>query len=112
MLLRAAAILTADICLRFIPEILMQLDRADVEDPLIKILKSILHEWHFSGLLGKEILKAVEFGSAFENQCLLQTYVDRVIDKKQTQIAQQEKIKPHILASLGGYRDIFWKDFN
>jgi len=41
-------ILSVDICLRFLPDILTKLRMVDSEDKIIPILESFLIEWHYS----------------------------------------------------------------
>lgn len=108
----ASAMLTADICLRFLPDILDELEKIDVEDPLIPILKNVMRQWHYSGLLCDIDLAVPNFLEPFNDQCLLQLYVNRVIDQKNKTIGQMNWIKPHVESALGNYRDIFWKEFN
>lgn len=108
----AAAILSADLSLRYLPSILLQLEHIDVEDPLIPILKEVLKEWHYSGLLAKTDLGVPVFDEAFDDTCLLQLYVDRVIARKKKKIGQMDKIRPLVLSALGDYEKVFWKDFN
>jgi len=108
----ASAILTADLSLRFVPGILSYLEQIDVEDELIPILKKLLKEWHYSGLLSQVDLGTPEFSETYDHQCLLQLYVDRVIEQKQKKIGQLDKIKPHVLSVLGTFEKTFWKNFN
>jgi len=108
----AAAMLTADLSLRFLPGILTYLEQIDVEDELIPILQEILKKWHYSGLLSKVDLGIPEFNEAFDDQCLLQLYVDRIIEQKQKKIGQLEMVKSRVIGTLGNFEEIFWKDFN
>ena len=46
----SSAILSADLCLRFLPDTLRELKLIDSLDPLILILENILQAWHYSGI--------------------------------------------------------------
>jgi len=108
----AAAILTADLSLRFLPSLLHYLEKIDVDDELIPLLKQVLAEWHYSGLLGTIQLEESQLTPAYDNPCLLQLYVNRVIEQQQKEIGQMSKIKPLVMSALGNYQQLFWKDFN
>lgn len=45
-----SSFLSADLSLRFLSQIILTLQSADTEDPLIKILESILTQFHYSGI--------------------------------------------------------------
>jgi len=108
----SSAILTADLSLRYLPAILTYLEQISVEDPLIPLLKTTLESWHYSGLLSTYKLNTPEFHNAYDDPCLLQLYVDRVIRQKKKTIGQTDKLKPYVLSTLGNYDTLFWKDFN
>ena len=107
----AKSVLSADICLRFIPQIIDQLDLIDTEDPLKKILQDILHIWHYSGLEYTSLdSENLDFSVITSNPCLLQLYIDRVIKFKNKSVACHSTIIHHIKSSLGLYHQDFWKD--
>jgi len=107
-----SAITTADLSLRFIPSLLGYLEKINVEDELIPLLKEILKDWHYSGLLSNLNLEEPQFTTAYDDPCLLQLYVDRVIEQKQKKIGQLDQLKPLVMSALGNYEQLFWKDFN
>ncbi len=108
----ASTILTADLALRFMPSLLSYLKKIDVDDELIPLLDAVLKEWHYSGLLSNIELEESQFTTAYDNPCLLQLYVDRVIEQQQQKIGQMPKIKPLVMSAIGNYEQLFWKDFN
>lgn len=108
-----SAIITADLSLRFLPSLLEYLEKIEVEDELIPLLQDILKDWHYSGLLSKmEFEEEIQFTTAYDDPCLLQRYVDRVIEQKRKKVGQLEKLKPLVMSALGNYEQLFWKDFN
>lgn len=106
-----AAILTADLSLRYLPSILKYLEQIDIEDELIQILHKILTEWHYSGLLSDMKLEPANLESMMEDNCLKQLYVDRIIKHKRKKIGNKKEIKHLVLSALGNFKNEFWKDF-
>ncbi len=104
-----AAILSADRCLRYLPGILLQLEAIDVEDDLIPILKEVLCQWHYSGLLAGLPFDAVDLRTVLENECLAQLYVDRVIKTKNRAMAKRPELQGSVRAALGDYAEVYWK---
>jgi len=107
----AAAIITVDLSLRFLPSILKYLEQIDIEDELIILLKEILREWHYSGLLSNMNLEEVDLELTLSDTCLRKLYVDRIIENKRKKMGQKEELKPFVLSVLGNYQNEFWKDF-
>lgn len=105
------SILSADLCLRFLPQILADAKRIDPEDPLIPHLESILIQWHYSGIGIELDLENLNFDSIFGNPCLEQLYLDRVIEKKDRKRVQLPQLHEKIRATLGNYAEIFWNEF-
>lgn len=108
----AAAIITADLSFRYLSSILKYLEQIDIEDELIQILKNILTEWHYSGLLSDNDLEVDDLELIISNNCLKNLYVDRIIKHKRNKIAQRKEVKQLVLTALGNYKNEFWKDFN
>lgn len=107
-----STIVSADICLRYMPSILKQLEFIDIEDELIPILKKILTEWHFSGLRSDLDLENADLSKILKHECLRKLYINRIIETKRKKLGQREELKPLVLAALGDYSNEFWKDFN
>lgn len=108
----AGAILSADLCLRFIPDMLVQLMMIDREDELIPILEGIMAQWHYSAVKHKQDISGLNFDVVAGNQCLLQLYTDRIIAYKHIQLALHPAFKGSVQASLGIYGKEFWNNFN
>ena len=108
----AAAIITADLSLRYLPSILKYLEQIDIEDALIPILKKMLMEWEYSGLLSNMDFEIKNVTLILADNCLSKLYVNRIIENKKVKVGRQEKIKPFVLSALGNYKNEFWKDFN
>lgn len=103
--------LSADLCLRFLPNIIVQLKLIDSEDELIHILENILLEWHYSGINYPLEIDSLSFDLLFANNCLRQLYIDKIIAYKKLSLAMHAACKPLVTAQLGIFTQTFWNDF-
>ncbi|MES2514465.1 MAG: hypothetical protein V4580_09980 [Bacteroidota bacterium] len=107
----ASEIMSADLCLRFLPDILVHLKLIDPEDILIPILENFLNSWHYSGVTYPLKTTDMNFSAISANACLQQLYVNRIIQSKNTSLAKLPAFEKHIAAALGLYTTHFWNDF-
>ena len=106
-----SAILSVDLSLRFVPNIMKHLKLIDPEDSLIKILEKHLATWHYSAV-GYDLKDStLDFEVINNSPCLKQLYLDRVIEKKAQNLAKIPIINQGIKATLGMYSTVFWKEF-
>lgn len=106
----ASAILSADICLRFLPQIRNELKRIDSEDAILPILEHHLQQFHFSAVgfdLDKE---TIDVKQIFTDACLKQLYLDRIVSRKAYKLAEQPEINACLLANFGDYKKEFWNE--
>lgn len=108
-----AAILSADLSLRYVPFIITELEHIDMEDWLIKIIKLQAKEFQYATIgydmeipLEEDTLKKL-----FENDCFKTLYINRVIEKKAISLTEHTLIHEHITAHLGEHQSHFWKAF-
>ena len=73
-----SAIISADLCLRFLPDIIEQLVEIDNEDPLIEKLTDIGREWHYSMISICKSSDQLDFSFLETDRWLLQIYAERV----------------------------------
>lgn len=105
----ASNILSVDICLRFLPDILNKLKAVDSEDEIIPILEKFLVQWHYSAFNFTTEETNLNFDPIISDDCLRQLYCDRIIAHKDFKRARHEAIRPFVVGSLGDYEAIFWK---
>ncbi len=105
------AILSADLCLRFIPEILTQLKLIDAEDKLIEVLEKLLEKWHYSGISHEIPVENFDFNTILSDACVRQLYINRIIDYKNLKLATHPALQKHLIANLGIHGNEFWKAF-
>ncbi len=103
-------ILSVDLCLRFLPDILNKLKEIDPEDEIIPILESFLTQWHYSAINYPLEETKLDFKTVVSDRSIRQLYCDRIIAHKAFRRARHEAIEPYVIGSLGDYKDIFWKD--
>ncbi|MGG9962274.1 hypothetical protein [Ferruginibacter sp. SUN106] len=108
----ASAILSADLCLRFLPQVLKDTKNIDPDDALIVLAEGHLQQWHYSGIGYPAKTALINLNSVAENDCVLQLYTDRVIQKKDVQRAQLPLLHQKIKAAMGMYSSRFWKELN
>lgn len=108
----ASAILSADLTLRFLSDILLHLKLIDPEDAMIKVLERHLLTWHYSGISYSIAIETIEFNEFVFNDSLLQLYINRVIENKKLHLAHHPFLKNAVAANLGMFTQELWKDFN
>ena len=106
----AGAILSADLCLRFLPAMLNKLQLIDSEDPLIEVLESFLTTWHYSDVGRKLQPGATDLTPVENNACLMALYTGRIIQHKNTRLALNPVFKNSVVAAMGMFAPVFWND--
>ena len=107
----AGAMLSADLVLRFLPDVILQLKAVDPDDALIAVLETHLKTWHYSGIRYPLAIESLAFSALQTSPCLQQLYTDRVIHYKNISLAKHDAVKPFVQASLGLYAPHWWSDF-
>lgn len=105
-----SSILSADLSLRFLPQIMYALNDADTEDPVIKILKSILQQFHYSGIGYDLDLANINWEEELKDKTYQKLYLERIVDKKAYSLAEVPYIHQLLTAEFGMYKDVFWKE--
>jgi len=107
-----AAILSADLCLRCLPDVIEKAREINPDDPLIGLLEDLLPVWHYSGIGYFRLPGSAEFDFSpiLADDCLRLLYIDRVIERRVTALANLPELRPGILAVMGDHGDSFWKE--
>lgn len=103
-----AAMLSADLCLRFVPAIVHKAAAIDPNDPLVPLLVKHLETWHYSGLLLKQPPVNPDLETVTADACLQQLYVNRIIETRNNELAENTPLNNEVNAALGNHREIFW----
>ena len=103
-------ILSADICLRFLPAVLEKAKEISPEDELITVLEEHLRIWHFSGVGYRLEPATLSWDIVLSHACVKQLYIDRVVMRKARALAELPLLRPGVSATLGNWPDHFWKE--
>lgn len=95
------SILSADLCLRFLPVMLEQITLIDPEDALIPLLRQVLEKWHFSAALSGIITEPSDTESVLQHPTIRQLYCDRIIRSNFSELDKHPAFQSFITASLG-----------
>jgi hypothetical protein len=108
----ASAMLSADLSLRFLTDIIYQLKLIDPEDKLIESLETHLQTWHYSGVSYPLSVESLDFEIVTANPSLYQLYLNRVTAHKNVKLAKHPALIEGIRANLGMFAQTFWKELN
>jgi hypothetical protein len=104
----ASALLSADICLRFLPQIILEMKRLDADDLVIPILENHLVQFHYS-VIGYEIdIEKINFDILDANDSLKGLYLNRIVERKAVKFAVPDFIKKQLEIGFGDYKKVFW----
>lgn len=108
----AAAMLSADLCLRFLPHILQATANTDPDDPMICILQNLLHTWHYSGInASPQTVAEPDLRAVFSNTCFTQLYINRIITRRRSDLAKIPLLAPYVKSTLGIYENELWPGY-
>ena len=105
-----SAILSADLSLRFLPQLLDALQVADSTDPLVKMLENILQQFHYSGIGLDLNLEKINWEEELKNKTYRKLYLERIVEKKAYSLAEIPYINQLLIAEFGMYKDVFWRE--
>ncbi|UTA66945.1 hypothetical protein [Emticicia sp. 21SJ11W-3] len=107
----ASVMLSADLCLRFLPKLKNALEEIDVNDPLIPLVEQHLKQFPYSAIDIYEEFFDTNIETIIENNCLKQLYLDRITERKAAEWAEQPDMNSALLANLGNYQSSLWREF-
>ncbi|WP_415325681.1 hypothetical protein [Chryseobacterium sp. MMS23-Vi53] len=105
-----SSILSADLSLRFLPQIIAVLQSADPEDALIKMLENILKQFHYSAIGFDLELENINWEEELKDKTYRKLYLERIVEKKAYSLAEIPYINQLLIAEFGMYKDIFWRE--
>ncbi len=107
----AEEIYSADLMLRFLPDVLKLANGLSPEDPLVYKLKETAAKWPFSSV-GMEGLRIGTMQNIFVHPSLRQAYIDRVITKKDISRIKGEEEMALLKEVLGMHEQTLWPNLN
>lgn len=105
-----ASILSADLSLRFLPQVMAALQNIDPEDPLIKRLEDILTEFHYSAIGYDMDPGEVDWQVELKDRTYRKLYLERIVEKKDYRLAGIPYINRLLMSEFGLHKDIFWRE--
>lgn len=105
-----SSILSADLSLRFLPQVMVALNTVDPEDPLISTLENILMQFHYSGIGYDLDLKNVNWKEELKDSTYRKLYLERIVEKRDYKLAEIPVINKLLTAEFGMHKDAFWKE--
>ncbi|KNB61806.1 hypothetical protein [Chryseobacterium sp. Hurlbut01] len=105
-----SAILSADLSLRFLPQIVSALQVSDPEDPLVKMLENILKQFHYSAVGFDLDLENINWEEELKDKTYRKLYLERIVEKKSYQLAEIPYLNQLLIAEFGLHKDVFWKE--
>ncbi len=105
-----SSILSADLSLRFLPQIISALQNADPEDPLVKMLENILTQFHYSGIGWELDLEKISWEEELKDKTYRKLYLERIVEKKSYKLAEIPYINRLLIAEFGLHKDLFWRE--
>jgi hypothetical protein len=117
----AAAMYSADLTLRYLPDLFDLAKGLSPNDPLVKQMKETAQLWPFSSAgipiaensLGEDLVAtlATDLSIIFSHTSLKQAYIDRIIAAKDLHKCRQADCYPLVLEALGAYATNLWPQF-
>jgi hypothetical protein len=108
--LTPAAMYSADLTLRYLPDLFDLAKGLSPNDPLVKLMKETAQLWPFSSA-GISMSENTDLSVIFSHASLKQTYIDRIITAKDLRKCQQPDCYPLVLEALGAYAADLWPQF-
>lgn len=105
-----SAILSADLSLRFLPQIVSALQVSDPEDPLVKMLENILKQFHYSAVGFDLDLEDINWEEELKDKTYRKLYLERIVEKKSYQLAEIPYLNQLLIAEFGLHKNVFWKE--
>ncbi|WP_278352847.1 hypothetical protein [Chryseobacterium gleum] len=105
-----SSILSADLSLRFLPQVIIALNTVDPEYPLIAMLENILMQFHYSGIGYDLDLKNVNWKQELADNTYRKLYLERIVEKRDYKLAEIPFINKLLTAEFGMHKDAFWRE--
>lgn len=105
-----AAQLSADLLLRYLPDLLQLARGLAPADVLVSRLQALARQWPLS-FVGHEAADPAAEARLLTDACLRQLYLDRLIAARDLARAAQPQLRPLVQQALGAHAATLWPDF-
>jgi MoxR-vWA-beta-propeller ternary system domain bpX4 len=106
----AASIYSADLCLRYLPDLLSLSKGIAPDGPLVQQIREIAMQWPFSST-GMNLPATGDVSAIIASPPLLQAYADRIIATRDLGRCNIPAVAAAVTASLGNYASVLWPDY-
>ncbi len=106
--IKVATQLSADLTLRFLPPIIIQLKLTDSDDALIPILEKMLATFHYSAIGYNLELILEDWATVLTDPTFKKLYLERIVAKEDYYLAEIPYINQQLNASFGLYKNQIW----
>lgn len=97
---------SADLFLRYVPDLLKWVQRLASDDPLVARLRQVAADWPLSSVGIKELMVVGDLAPFIEHPGLRQLYVDRILSTGDIGRLKDERVARAVRAALGAYPDL------
>jgi hypothetical protein len=101
----SSAIYSADLVLRFLPDIWRLARDASANDPLLLLIKELAGRWPLSAV-GIPDLPECSIDGIAGDRSLLQMYVDRIVARRDTSRLADRRVREAFLSAVGAHSDL------
>jgi hypothetical protein len=105
-----SSLLSADLSLRFLPQVITALQNVDPNDPLIGRLENILLQFHYSGVEYDLDLEKINWEEELKDRTYRKLYLERIVEKKAYRLAEIPYINQLLMAEFGLHKNEFWRE--
>jgi hypothetical protein len=106
----AESIYSADLCLRYLPDLFSLSKGLAPDDPLVQQIRETAMQWPFSST-GMNLPAQGDIQAMIASPSLLQAYADRIIATRDLNRCKVPAVQEIVAASLGNYASILWPDY-
>lgn len=97
---------SVDLSLRFLPEVVRQARAVSQDDPLHTYLQKLSSDWPLSAVGLPRIDNRERCDGFTSDPCLLQLYVDRAIERRDTTVLSDQRVREAVERALGTYGEL------
>lgn len=109
--LTAEAMISADLCLRFLPGIVLQFENMHPTDPAIERFEHILNTFHYSRIGYSAIDQPIDTSLLAQHKGFELLYINRIVERKDVVLAKHPTLHRTIQVYLGLHTHTFWPAF-
>ena len=105
-----AAILSADLTLRFLPYIYKHIKEIDSSDAILPKIEETMKRFYYSSIGANVDLDFFNLEMLFKNDCFKQLFLNRIIAHKSYKSATNKMVMQGLFEIFGTHKDNFWKE--